>query len=405
AMTRAGEPPLVAKTVAYDPTLCARLGGIHLAEAEQKAILERLGFAAGSDWSVTVPSWRRDVDGSADLVEEVVRIHGLAAVQPVPLPRAPGVARPTATPEQLLERRTRRAAAARGLNEAVNWSFISEKDAAAVGGGDWTLANPISEELKVMRPSLLPGLLAAAARNADRGAGSIRLFEIGRRYFRNEDGSSKERLTLGFVLAGEKSPRGWQSPKAQPFGPFDGKAEVLALLAAAGAPVQNLQMMGDAGASYHPGQSSTLRLGPKTVLAAYGVVHPSLAKAFDLSGVVVAGELYLDAVPLKRKTGFMRPAYAPPALQAVSRDFAFLVPETLEADALVRAIRGADKNSIVAARLFDMFAGAGVPDGQKSLAVEIILQPGDKSFAEDELKAISDKVVKAAEKLGGVLRG
>jgi phenylalanyl-tRNA synthetase beta chain len=305
----------------------------------------------------------------------------------------------------LLERRARRAAAARGLNEAVNWSFISEKDAAAVGGGDWTLANPISEELKVMRPSLLPGLLAAAARNADRGAGSIRLFEIGRRYFRNEDGSSKERLTLGFVLAGEKSPRGWQSPKAQPFGPFDGKAEVLALLAAAGAPVQNLQMMGDAGASYHPGQSGTLRLGPKTVLAAYGVVHPSLAKAFDLSGVVVAGELYLDAVPLKRKTGFMRPAYAPPALQAVSRDFAFLVPETLEADALVRAIRGADKSSIVAARLFDMFAGAGVPDGQKSLAVEIVLQPGDKSFAEDELKAISDKVVKAAERLGGVLRG
>ncbi|MCE7795764.1 phenylalanine--tRNA ligase subunit beta [Sphingobium sufflavum] len=405
AMTRAGEPPVAAKSIAYDPALSARLGGIDLAPADQQGILERLGFIVGADWTVTVPSWRRDVDGPADLVEEVIRIHGIDNVASVPLPRVPGVARPTATPEQLVERRVRRAAAARGFNEAVNWSFLSEKEAAAVGGGDWTLANPISEDLKVMRPSLLPGLLSAAARNAARGATAIRLFEVGRRYFRNEDGTSRERLTLGFVLAGDKSPRNWQQGKAAPFSAFDAKAEVLALLAAAGAPVQNLQMMGDAGASYHPGQSGTLRLGPKTVLAAYGVLHPTLARTFDLSGPVVAGELYLDAVPLKRKSGFMRPAYAPPALQAVTRDFAFLVPETVEADALVRAIRGADKGSIVTARLFDMFAGQGVPEGQKSLAVEVTLQPGEKSFAEEELKAISDKVVTAAEKLGGVLRG
>ncbi len=405
AVTRAGEPPLAVKTIAYDPTLCARLGGIDLAAAEQKAILERLGFVVGDDWSVTVPSWRRDVDGPADLVEEVIRIHGLAAVVPVPLPRVPGVARPTATPEQLVERRVRRAAAARGFNEAVNWSFISEKEAASVGGGDWTLANPISEDLKVMRPSLLPGLLSAAARNAARGATGIRLFEIGRRYFRNEDGSSTERLTLGFILAGEKSPRGWQDGKSRYFNSFDAKSEAMALLAINGVSVANLLTLGDAGGSYHPGQSGTLRLGPKTVLAAYGVLHPSLAKAFDLSGVVVAGELYLDAIPTKRKTGFMRPVYAPPALQAVTRDFAFLVPETVEADALVRAVRGADKGSIVAARLFDMFAGQGVPEGHKSLAIEVTLQPGDKSFAEEELKIISDKVVKAAEKLGGVLRG
>jgi len=148
-----------------------------------------------------------------------------------------------------------------------------------------------------------------------------------------------------------------------------------------------------------------LRLGPKTVLAAYGVLHPGLAKTFDLSGTVVAAELYLDAIPLKRKSGFMRPVYAPPALQPVTRDFAFLVPEALEAGALVRAVKGADKNSIVAARLFDMFVGAGVPEGSKSLAIEVTLQPGDKSFGDEELKAIADKVVKAAEKLGGVLRG
>ncbi len=404
-VTRSGEPPVAAKSFRYDPTLCDRLGGINLPHAEQKAILERLGFTVASDWMVTVPSWRRDIDGQADLVEEVIRIHGLEHVVPDPLPRAPGVAKPTATPEQLVERRIRRAAAARGLNEAVNWSFISEKDAATVGGGVWTLANPISEDLKVMRPSLLPGLLSAARRNADRGADSIRLFEIGRRYFRREDGSSDERLTLGFVLAVDKAPRGWATGKAQGFDAFDAKGEALALLAAAGAPADRLQMMGDAGTSYHPGQSGTLRLGPKTVLAAYGVLHPTLARAFDLTGAVVAGELYLDAIPVKRQTGFMRPRYAPPALQAVTRDFAFLVPADLEADALVRAVRGADKANIVAARLFDLFVGQGVPEGQKSLAVEVTLQPGDKSYDEAALKAISDAVVKAATKLGATLRG
>ena len=404
-MTRAGAPPVDARSLTYDPAFCARLGGVAVPETEQKAILERLGFGVAADWTVSVPSWRRDVDGAADLVEEVVRMVGLDQVPSTPLPRSPGVARPTATAEQLIERRIRRAAAARGFNEAVNWSFISEREAATVGGGDWTLANPISEDLKVMRPSLLPGLLSATRRNADRGAASIRLFEVGRRYFRDADGSSKERLTLGFVLAGDKAPRGWRGGKAASFDAFDAKAEVLALLAAAGAPVQNLQMMGEAGPSFHPGQSGTLRLGPKTVLASYGVLHPNLVRAFDLSGTAIAAELALDVIPVKRKTGFMRPVYAPPALQAVTRDFAFLVPEAVEADALVRAIRGADKASIAAARLFDVFAGTGVPEGQKSLAVEVTLQPSEKSFGEEELKAIAAKVVKAAEKLGGVLRG
>jgi phenylalanyl-tRNA synthetase beta chain len=352
-----------------------------------------------------VPSWRRDVHGPADIVEEVIRIEGLNEVPSVPLPRTPGVARPTATPLQLVERRARRAAAARGLTEAINWSFVSEAEAAPFGGGDWTLANPISEDMKVMRPTLLAGLLSAARRNADRGASAIRLFEVGRRYFRAADGASSEHLTLGFVMAGEKRPRGWQTGKAQGFDAFDAKAEVLALLAAAGAPVAKLQMMGDAGGAYHPGQSGTLRLGPKTVLAAYGVLHPRLAKAFDLDGTVIAAELFLDAIPLPKKSGFMRAPYAPPALQAVTRDFAFLVPDALEADALVRAVRGADKAAIVDARLFDLFAGQGVPEGQKSLAIEVTLQPGDKSFTDEELKAIADRIVAAAGKQGATLRG
>ncbi len=404
AVTRAGTPPDVTRTIAYDPARAATLGGLAVAPERQRDILERLGFLVSDTWQVTAPSWRRDVEGVADLVEEVIRIEGIDNVPSTPLPRAPGVALPTATPAQRLERRVRRAAAARGLNEAVTWSFLSETQAAAFGGGAWALANPISEELKVMRPSLLPGLLAATERNLKRGATSIRLFEIGRRYL-----ADAERLTLGAVLAGERRARGWQSGKAQAFDAFDAKAEALALLAEAGAPVDNLQVLGadaiGAGDAWHPGQSGTLRLGPKTVLAAFGMVHPLTLKAFDLAGPVAAIELYLDALAPKRATGLMRAAYTPPALQAVTRDFAFLVPETLAADQLVRAAKSADKAVVSAARLFDVFTGAGVRPGAKSLAIEVTLQPADKSFTDEELKAVADKIVAAAARLGASLRG
>ncbi len=410
AITRAGQPPAAPRALAYDPALAETLGGLAVTPARQRQILEALGFAVADDgavaddWTVTVPTWRRDIDGPADLVEEVIRIEGIDRVPATPLPRTPGVARPTATAAQRLESRVRRAAAARGLNEAITWSFLSEAQAEAIagsgGGAAWTLANPISEELKVMRPSLLPGLFTAAERNMKRGGTGVRLFEIGRRYL--ADG---EHLTLGAVLAGEKRARGWQGGKASSFDAFDAKAEALALLAAAGAPVDNLQVMGEAGDAWHPGQSGTLRLGPKTVLAAFGMVHPLTLRAFDLDGPVAAVELYLDALPAKRTASFARAPYAPPALQAVRRDFAFLVPDALSADALVRAVKGADKASIVAARLFDVFTGAGVEPGHKSLAVEVKLQPGDKSFTDAELKAIADQVVAAAAKLGASLRG
>lgn len=400
AIARSGQPPLGKRHVAYDPALCTGLGGVTVAPDEQKQILENLGFSVNSDWQVEVPSWRRDVDGPADLVEEVVRIIGLDAVKSTPLARTDGVARPTATPAQMIERKVRRTAAARGLNEAITWSFLSEREASAIGGGAWSLANPISEDMKVMRTSLLPGLLSAARRNMDRGATSARLFEIGRRYL-----AEAERATVGVVLAGDKAPRGWASGKAQKFDAFDAKAEVLALLEAAGAPIANLQVLGEAGEHYHPGQSGTLRLGPKTILASFGALHPGTARAFDLDGPVMVAEAYLDAIPAKRTSGFMRSDYRPPALQALTRDFAFLVPADLTADALVRAVRGADKVNIAATRLFDRFAGPGVPDGQLSLAIEVTLQPQEKTFAEADLSAISDAVVAAAAKLGAVLRG
>ncbi|HEX8625103.1 MAG TPA: phenylalanine--tRNA ligase subunit beta [Allosphingosinicella sp.] len=426
-IVRAGEPPRLDKIVEYRPARALELGGVDVHEARQAEILERLGFGvergvipaeAGTSgqeasaglpevpafagmtdvWRISVPSWRRDIDGSADIVEEVARIEGYDKVAATPLPRAPGVARPTATPQQLVERRVRRAAAARGLNEAVTWSFVSEAEAAPFGGSDWILDNPISEELKAMRPSLLPGLLSAARRNAARGAESVRLFEIGRRYL-----AGGERPTLGLVLSGLAAPRHWRSGKGQGFDAYDAKAEALALLAAAGAPVDNLQSLAGASGVYHPGRSGRLALGPKNVLAEYGELHPATLRAFDLEGPLVAAEIFLDSIPQKRG-GRMREAYAPPALQAVKRDFAFLVAADVPADSLLRAVRGADRQAIAGVSLFDVFTGQGVPDGQKSLAVEVVLQPGEKSFTEEELKAISGRIVAAAARAGARLR-
>ena len=405
AITRSGQAPVAPRNISYDTDYCRRLGGVDVAPDDQRNILERLGFSVSDAWSIMIPSWRRDVDGPADIVEEVVRMVGLDNVVSVPLPRADGVAKPTATAAQTLERKVRRAAAARGLNEAINWSFLPEKAAHAFGGGAWSLANPISEDMKVMRPSLLPGLLSAAQRNMDRGASSVRLFEIGRRYLAGTDGASDERVTAGIVLAGERTQRNWATGKAARFDAFDAKAEAIALLKAAGVATDGLLVMDEAGAHYHPGQSATLRMGPKNILAAFGTLHPATAKAFNLDGNIVAAEIYLDAIPLKKASGFMRPAFTPPTLQAVTRDFAFLVWSDLPANDLIRSIKGCDKENIVAVRLFDRFDGQGVPEGQLSFAVEVTLQPTDKSYSDDDLKAISDKVIAAAAKLGGVLRG
>jgi len=396
---RAGSPPALEREVAYRPTRAAGLGGLDIPEDRQAEILARLGFTVerGSPWRVTSPSWRRDIEGEADIVEEVIRVEGLDKVASTPLPRAPGVAKPTATPEQMVERRVRRTAATRGLSEAITWSFIAESEATPFGGAAWNLANPISEEMKAMRPSLLPGLLSAARRNQARGNDSIRLFEIGRRYL-----ADAEPLTASLLLAGSPA-RHWRAGRGPAADWADAKAEALALLAAAGAPVDNLQVSAPAGPAYHPGRSAKLTLG-KAVLAEFGELHPRILRAFDLDGSAAAAEVYLDALPPRRAGGRMRAAYAPPTLQPVRRDFAFLVPAALEADKLLRAVRGADKQAIVAASLFDVFTGAGVGEGEKSLAVEIVLQPADKSFTDEELKTIGERIVASAAKLGARLR-
>ena len=394
AIERAGQAPAEKRVITFDYGRTRALGGIEVAEAKQREILEGLGFEVnGTD--IVIPTWRRDVEGPADLVEEVARITGYDMVPSTPLDRAPGVARPTATRSQLMERQVRRTAAARGLDEAVTWSFISEAEAEPFGGSGWKLANPISEDMKVMRPSLLPGLIAAARRNLDRGASSVRLFEVGRRYL-----GDAEHPTLSLLLAGEKRAREWQSGKAAGFDAFDAKAEALALLEAAGAPTQNLQVFHDAGPTWHPGRSARLGLGPKTIVASFGELHPSLNNSLDAPKGAVAAEIYLDAIPAPRSSGHARAAYAPPPLQAVDRDFAFIVPAGLAADNLLRAIRGADKAAITGARLFDRFETS---EGL-SLAFEVTLQPTDKSFTDEQIGDISGRIVAAAEMLGARLR-
>lgn len=401
-VTKAGEIPVFDKTVTYNPARTETLGGVAVPEAEQEAVLTRLGFTveakqAGA-WTIRVPSWRKDIDASADIVEEVLRLVGYDKIPSTPLPRPEGVARPTATPMQTRQRRARRAAAARGFQEAVTWSFISPAEAAPFGGGAFTLDNPISADMAVMRPSLLPGLIAAAGRNKHRGATSIRLFEVGKRYL--TDG---EQPTLALVATGENQGRHWQA-KATGFDVYDAKAEALAILEATGAPVDRLQTTADAPEWFHPGRSGSLRLDPRRPIAHFGELHPKVAKALDIKGTVIAVEIYLDAIPQPKAVKRARPKYAPSDLMPVSRDFAFVVKADVEAARLLQAVRGAEKQAITNVEVFDVFEGQGVEEGHKSIALAVTLQPVAASFTDADLEAISAKIVAAAGKVGAVLR-
>jgi phenylalanyl-tRNA synthetase beta chain len=421
----AGSAPDETRVIDYRPERCATLGGMDVEAKTQKAILESLGFVVAAksgveqdkaavhaltgggaigvaDWSVTPPSWRRDVDGEADIVEEVLRLTSYDAIPSTPMPRADGVAKPILTADQSRLRRVRRLAASRGYAEAITWSFIDPAQAALFEGASWTLDNPISADLAVMRPTLLSGLLSAAQRNMDRGQKSVRLFESGKRYLARNAGF--ERPTLALLAAGAKSDRHW-SGKSQGFDAFDAKAEALALLEAAGAPVDRLQVTTDAPAWFHPGRSGVLRLGPQNALGVFGELHPRIIKAFGVKGVVVAAELYLDAVPQAKAKGRARARYATIDLQSVERDFAFIVAADVSAAKLISAIKGADKDYLADVSLFDVFAGQGLEPGTKSIAVSVRLQPKDKTFTDAEIAAISDKLVAAAAKaVGAVLR-
>ncbi len=406
----AGDGPQWAKTIEFDHKLVKRLTGLELEEQRIVDILTMLGFGVvgfgAEKLGIEVPSWRPDIDGAADLVEEVVRIHGLEHVLPAPLPRHVSVTAAILTENQNRLRLAKRALAARGLNEAVTWSFIPEDHARAFGAGDkiaqLKVENPISSDLDTMRPSLLPGLIVAVGRNLDRGFDDIALFEAGPQFA----GDTPEDQALAISgLRRSTGIRHWaQTPRA--VDAYDAKTDALAALEAAGAPLTSVQITDDAPEWYHPGRSGVIRLGPKNVLAAFGEIHPRVLDALDVKGPLVGFEVFPTHVPQPRKKATKtRAPLKANDLPTARRDFAFVVNQSVTAEQILRAARGADKKLIVGAELFDVYEGKGIEEGKKSLAFEVTLQPRDKTLTDEEIDVVAQKVIAQVTKAtGGALR-
>ncbi len=408
----AGEVPNTSRAYTLRPDRVESLVGMAIARDEQVRILTALGFSAtgtGDSLEVWVPSWRPDVQGEADLVEEIARVASLTKLQSQPLPRAAGVGRKTLTRMQTLERNARRRLAALGLNECVTYSFISGEEAAIFGGGGgdvMRLDNPISSEMSHMRPSALPGLLTAVARNQAQGTGDLGLFEIGAGYHGGEPG--EQSATAIAVRAGSSTPRHWSGTR-RPVDLYDAKADAEAVLAALGAPVDRLMVSRDAPDWFHPGRSGALKLGPKNTLAVFGELHPNALKATGARGPAVAITVFLENLPAAKAKGTTRPALKVSNLQAVERDFAFVVDETVEAAQLVRAAQGTDKQLIAGVDVFDLFQGKRaveqLGEGKKSVAIAVRLQPSDTTLTDAQIEAVGEKIVaNVAKATGAVLR-
>jgi phenylalanyl-tRNA synthetase beta chain len=393
--------------VSFPVSEVRRLTGLDLPSLRIAELLTRLGFGvsgAGTTLHVTVPSWRPDVVQKADLVEEVMRMEGIGKVPVDPLPRLTGVAPRMLTTMQNRRRATKRVLAARGLDEAVTWSFISEAEARRFGGGqpELKLANAIASDLSDMRPSLLPGLLAAVRRNENRGFSDLAIFEVGQVFLSDQPEGQHTYATA--VRAGG-APRTWQG--GGQLSVFDIKADLGAVLDTLGHDIDKLQIVADAPAWSHPGRGGRIQLGPTNIIAWFGELHPAWAEEMDLTGPVVAFELDLDAIPEARK----KPTKGKPALKLsdlmpVERDFAFVLDRNVPAATLLRAARNADKALITAVDIFDLFEGAGVGEGKKSVAIRVTLQPVDKTLTDEEIEKVGTSVVAAVGKAtGGTLRG
>ena len=403
----AGEVPAPPAAFDFDPAHVHRLSGLSTGRDGVVEILERLGFEltpAGAHLRVQPPTWRRDVDGPADLVEEVARIEGFAALPSTPLPHQEPKPGGVLTGRQARLRGARRALAALGYQETIGWSFVSQADAARFGGGAdaLVLANPIASDLDCMRPSALPGLIQAARRNAARGFGDVALFEIGPVFLGLEP---QDQRTVIAAVAAPMTARRWDGVSEDQL--FALKGDLFSLLDDLGAPVASLQVMqGQASPWWHPGRSARVQLGPKAVMAEFGQLHPATLRAMDLDGPLFGFEVVIDALPeAKRKTAKTRPALGLSPLMPLRRDFAFVVDRDRPAGDLVRAAKGADKALIADARVFDVYEGKGVADGKRSIALEVLLQPREKTLTDPEIEALSARVVAAVEKAtGGVLR-
>ena len=385
------------------------LGGVDVAVDEIERILTALGFAVTAESDgllrVSVPSWRSDIVGEACLVEEVVRIYGFDRVPAVPMVQDHPLPAPALTKDQQRRSRARRVLAGRGLIEAVTVSFMPGGQAALFGGAPeaMRLINPISSDLDVMRPCLLPNLIAACGRNADRGLADAALFEVGPQYA--GDAPEDQAMVVAAVRSGLSEPRNWATP-ARPVDAFDVKADALAVLAALGVPVDKLQIDTDAPPWYHPGRSGRLKLGPKTVLAHFGEVHPGVLRRMGVKGPVAGVEIFLEALPrAKARKSAARPPLDVLTLHPVERDFAFVVDAGVSAEAVLRAARAAEPKLIAEVDLFDAFSGGTLEAGHKSLALTVTLQPRQKTLTDAEIEAVSGKVVAAVEKAtGGKLR-
>ncbi|QQR69903.1 MAG: phenylalanine--tRNA ligase subunit beta [Alphaproteobacteria bacterium] len=411
ALVVAGASPKAPDALIYDPADCAAGSGVQIAPDEQHRLLEGLGFdvqpQAGGLFRVQPPSWRPDIDGSADVVEEVLRLHGFDAIPETFLPRQGLSAQGAVTPSWRRAERVRRALAARGLCEAVTWSMISRPAAMAVAGGqpvaeEMVLLNPITPDLAVMRGSILPGLIEGVSHNRMRGYPDTGLFEVGPVY--DNPTLPGQKLVAGMVRSGSAVTRHWQAQSRQ-VDPFDVKADALAALQAAGCPTENLETEGlGAGPAYHPGQSGILKLGDR-VLARFGAVHPRLLSAMDVSGSWVAAEVFLGLLPPARE-GTARPALKVLPLQPVTRDFAFVVPDSVSAGALAKAARAADRRLIAGAEVFDIFTGPSLGEGMKSLAVAVTIQPIERTLTEQDMKELCARILAKVESdVGGRLRG
>jgi len=385
------------------------LGGLDIAEAEARRILDDLGFAPEGDAAalrVTVPSWRPDIDGEADLVEEVVRVAGYESVPAAPLPPVATLTRPALDAGQRRRGFVRRALAARGMVEAVTWSFMAAGDADLFGGVPATLrlANPISADLDCMRPSLLPNLITAAARNAARGNGDIALFEVGPQY--RSDAPDGQDTVAGGIRRGRTGDRHWAAaPRA--VDAFDAKADAEALLNAVGLDTSKVQIARGASDWYHPGRSGVIQLGPKLRLAQFGEIHPAVLEELDIKGPLVGFEVFMDAIPQPkagRKT--TRPPLTVSDFQAVTRDFAFVVARDVAVADMIRAARGADRNLITAVDIFDLYEGERIGADAKSVAMSVRMEPMDRTLTDKEIDAVGEKVIaNMAKSVGASLRG
>ncbi len=402
----AGAEPIWTKTVPFRSARVLTLGGLDIAAAESVAILEKLGFEVSGDdpYTVAVPSWRVDIEGEADIVEEVLRIHGYDDIPSVQLPVLDHKAGTTLNVSQKKARRVKRRLASAGLHEVMTWSFMRRDFAALFGGGDQSLVvdNPISNELDCMRPSILPNLMQAAQRNKDRGLEGIALFEVGPTY--ENDSETGQRLVAAGVRAGTSGPRHWSVAQHQ-VSVFDAKRDAIAALEAAGAPTGNLQVFAGAATWYHPGRSGTLRLGPKNILASFGELHPGMMKAMGIDGPMIGFEVMLDAIPAAKRKNANKGALALSNLQSVERDFAFLIDANCPVADLVKAVKGADKAAIAGVSVFDVYDGKGVPEGQRSIAISAVFEPKTETFSDQEIETLAAKIIAAAEKaVGAILR-